>query len=77
MPGPDRVTIKQVALETGLTRYKAAKAVARLKALFVPDSLSRYDPRVIDLLNALHGRPHRELSPPEKDWLSRYLEGRS
>jgi hypothetical protein len=74
---PDRVRLSQVALELGLTKARAALALYRVRALYPRDPLDKtWDARVIDVVNALHGRPHRDLSPPARDWLSRYLEGR-
>lgn len=33
-----------------------------------------YNATVIEKLRALRGQEHRQLEPPESDWLARYLE---
>lgn len=36
-----------------------------------------YDARVIDVIRALRGLPHRPLEPVHEDWLTAYLSGGS
>lgn len=67
---------RAIARELGCTRTQAGKQLAKVAFCYpAVGSPPRWDARVLDLLNALHGRPHRALEPVTADWLSRYLQG--
>lgn len=74
MADPTRVTQNHVAAVLGLSWRKAGKSLRRVYVVYPPDGSGLYDARVLDLLRAMRGQPHRELSPVENDWLSRYLK---
>lgn len=70
------VGLTQVARELGVTRRAAEKQLRRFRWAYPPEGDPRHwDARVIDLIHALHGRPHRTLEPAHQDWLARYLRG--
>jgi hypothetical protein len=72
---PPRVTINHCATVSGVSWKRTRKALRRLAHIYPPDELGTYDARVLDLLRAMRGQPHRALEPVERDWLARYLRG--
>lgn len=74
---PDRsdkgVTLNHCATVLGITWSQAERALHKVQWAYPPIK-GRYDPRVLDLLRALRGQPHRALEPVHQDWLARYLK---
>lgn len=67
--------LSQVAREMNLTRKQAYKHLHRVRWVFPPEgSPPKWDARVLDLIRAMRGLPHRQLEPVHEDWLTRYLE---
>lgn len=70
------LTLAQVARELGMTRRYAQKALRKVEWAIAPQGdPPRYDARLLDLIRAMHDKPHRTLEEAHKDWLARYLEG--
>lgn len=70
------LTLAQVARELGLTPEQARKRLLKYRWAYPPSGTPpRWDPRVVDLLNAVQGKPHRQVEPAHKDWLSAYEKG--
>lgn len=71
------LTLPQIAGELGISRARAVKVMAKV-AWAYPVTTHRgrtlYDARVVDLIRALHGQPHRTLEPAHSDWLASYLK---
>lgn len=74
MADPTRVTQNHVATVLGLSWRKAGKSLRRVHAVYPPDDRGLYDARVLDLIRAMRGQPHRALEPVEHDWLTRYMK---
>lgn len=68
------MTVGAAARELGLGWRRARKVLRRLEHVFPADEAGTYDARILDLLRALRGQPHRALEPVETDWLARYLK---
>lgn len=71
---PHRVTVHHAMTVLGLPHTRTVKALHKLRFAYPPDQNGTYDARVLDLLRAMHGQPHRALEPVHQDWLARYLE---
>lgn len=70
-----RISFAQIRRETGLTRHSATKLLTRFG--WVADKKGTpptYDARILDLINAMRGLPHRSLEPAHRDWLTRYQQ---
>lgn len=68
-----RLGLKTIAREMGLTKWQARKALRKVAWAYPPEGdPPTYDPRAVDLLQALRGLPHRPLEPVHRDWLTRY-----
>jgi len=73
------VTLTDIATAVG---YPPAKTVVILARTGLAGSYVRlrhgrravYDQRVIDVLHAVLGQPHRPLEGPESDWLAQWLQ---
>lgn len=80
-----RLTLPQIATELGVS-IERARRLLRTKGRWLgaktaqapgPGRPTTYDAGVVELLRALLGQPHRQLEPPESDWLSHFLGGGS
>lgn len=70
------IGLTQIARELDLTPDLARKELRRVRWICPSHGRPpRWDPRVVDLIHALRGEPHRQLEPPHRDWLARYQEG--
>lgn len=70
------LSLAQIAKELGLTRTVAFKRLHKYRWAFPSQGCPpRWDPRVVDLLNAVQGKPHRQVELAHKDWLSEYEKG--
>lgn len=74
-------TLAEIAREMDVTRTVANKDLHKVRWVYPPRWMpghggrGRYrlwDHRVIDLLRAMRGLPHRTLEPAHSDWLARY-----
>jgi hypothetical protein len=77
-----RVTAPQIARELGVPLATANKLLRRNSDWLSAGKLTKgrlttYDAEVIELLRGLLGQPHRQVSKPESDWLSKFLRGRA
>lgn len=72
----DRIGLTQISRELGVTRKIAAKMLRKVRWVCPPlGKPPKWDPRTVDLIRAMQGKPHRQLEPAHNDWLSRYLKG--
>lgn len=73
--GYARISYTQIRRETGLSRHRADKLLARFGWLADKKGTPpTYDARILDLINAMRGLPHRSLEPAHRDWLTRYQQ---
>lgn len=74
----ETVTLKEVATAIGKTKRQTFRLLGYTGLRVRYGRLQKgreaqYDKRVIDLLHALLGQPHRPLTGAETDWLSEYI----
>jgi hypothetical protein len=71
------LTLPQLAREMALTPLMARKDLRKVEWAYprkVIQGRAHWDSRVLDLLRALRGQPHRTLEPAHSDWLAEYLK---
>lgn len=70
------IGLTQVARELNLSPRLTSKALRRVRWVCPPQGHPpKWDPRVVDLINAMRGEAHRPLEPAETDWLARFQKG--
>lgn len=73
-----RLTFAAFHRLTGLSERGARKLLLKLAWMADPQGTpATYDPRLVDIINAMRGLPHRDLEPAHKDWLARYIKENS
>lgn len=78
-----RVTLHQIAVELGISEHRAGVLVRKYAWAGAHHHVTRvgssnrhtYDATLIEKLRALRKQPHRQLQPPQQDWLTDYLQG--
>ena len=71
------IGLAQIARELDLTPDLARKELRRVRWVCPPHGRPpKWDPRVVDLIRAMQGKPHRQLESVHQDWLTRYQEGK-
>ncbi len=78
-PPSTRVSLQEISTAIGKKPRATLELMQRTGLYgrfvrFAPGQIA-YDQRVIDLLHAVLGQPHRPLDPGEADWLSQYTSG--
>lgn len=69
-----RVFVAEIARELGVSEVRTRQLLHKYwwvggqRAVGDPT----YDASVIEMLRALLGQPHRQVEPPESDWLSEF-----
>lgn len=70
------IGLTQVARELGLSPRLTSKALRKVRWACPPQgNPPKWDPRVVDLIHAMRGEPHRPLEPVQSDWLARFQKG--
>jgi hypothetical protein len=70
-----RVSLTQLAKLTGLSKARTRRYV--VKFAWIADPVGdppTFDARLVDVVQAMRGLPHRTLEPAHRDWLATYLK---